>query len=103
MSSSLSSSSGGPLFDPAAARLRASMTAAFAAAPDREAGLEDLRGAVCDYARQQRESGVRAEEVIIAVKHLIEASDLRRALPREYRELSERIVTWCIGDYYRAD
>ena len=103
MSSSLFSSGGSPLFDPAADRLRLSLIAAYSASPDRSAELEDLRAAICDYVRDQRRTGVRAEEVVIAVKHLIEVSDLRRALPREHRELSERIVTWCIGEFYRAD
>jgi hypothetical protein len=101
MSSSLSSRSS-PQFDPAADRLRSTLIAAYSEASD-QAVLDDLRDAISEYVGGQKRFGVRAEEVIIAVKRLIELSDLRRTLPRDHRELTERVVTWCIGDYYRAD
>ena len=76
--------------------------AAYSPSSD-QAAVDELRDAISEYVGGQKRAGVRAEEVVIAVKRLIELSDLRRTLPRDHRELTERVVTWCIGDYYRAD
>jgi hypothetical protein len=88
--------------DPQADQLRAAIVRAFHSRGDRDV-TDELRGAVCDYVRERRSAGVRAEEVVIAVKRVIDLAELHPIRTIERRALTERIVTWCIGEYYRAD
>ena len=91
-----------PQGDPHADRLRAVIVNAFHARGDRDT-TEELRTAVCDYVRGQRDAGTRAEEVVIAIKRIIDLANLRPIRTLERRALTERLVTWCIAEYYRAD
>jgi len=91
-----------PPRDPIAEQLRVAIARAFHARSVRDV-TDELRGAVCAYVRDQRESGARAEEVVIAVKRIINLADLRPIRTLERRALTERVVTWCISEYYRAD
>ena len=91
-----------PPGDPQAEQLRASIVKAFHAQGDRDV-TEELRGAVCDFVRAQRNAGTRAEEVVIAVKRIIDLAELRPFRTLERRAMTERVVTWCISEYYRAD
>src|SRR5688572_6505376 len=95
------SSSGTPR-DPQADSLRAAIVHGFHSRMDRDVS-EELRGAVCDYVRARRDAGARAEEVVIEVKRIIDLADLRPIRTVERRALTERVVTWCIAEFYRAD
>lgn len=96
------SSSGTPPRDPATDRLRAAIVNGFHSRMERDVS-DELRGAVCDYVRVRRDAGTRAEEVIIEVKRIIDLAELRPIRTLERRALTERVVTWCIAEYYRAD
>jgi len=91
-----------PPRDPLAEQLRVAIARAFHARSVRDV-TEELRGAVCAYVRDQREAGTRAELVVIAVKQIINLADLHPIRTLERRALTERVVTWCISEYYRAD
>ena len=95
-------SSTGPPSEPLAEQLRVVIARAFHARSDRDV-TDELRSAVCSYVRDQRATGTRAEEVVIAVKRIIDLADLRPIRTLERRALTERVVTWCISEYYRAD
>lgn len=69
--------------------------------------LERLRAASCDYVRELRRREISPESAVVAVKDA-----LRRAIAgqtpthdsrREADILVERVVTWCIAEYYRAE
>jgi hypothetical protein len=96
------SSPGLPPRDPEADQLRAAIANAFHSRTDRDVS-DELRVAVCDYVRSRRDAGTRAEEVVIAVKRIIDMAELRPIRTSERRALTERVVTWCIAEYYRAD
>ena len=91
-----------PPHDAEADALRAAIVKAFHSRGDRDTS-DDLRDAVCEYVRGRRGAGTRAEEVVIAVKRIIDLADLRPIRTVERRALTERLVTWCIAEYYRAD
>lgn len=101
MSEALSSSTGPPR-DPLAEQLRVAITGAFYRRGDRDI-TEELRDAVCAFVRDQREAGTLAEAVVIAVKRIIDLADVRSVRTLERRTLTERVVTWCIAEYYRGD
>ena len=65
--------------------------------------LESLRESICSFVREQRDAGAQAEDVVIALKRVIDIVDVRPGRVLERRALTERVVTWCIGEYYRAD
>jgi hypothetical protein len=91
-----------PPGDPEADQLRAAIVRAFHARGDRDVS-DELRESVCRFVRVQRAAGTRAEEVVIAVKRIIDLAELRPFRTLERRALTERVVTWCISEYYRAD
>ena len=98
----LTSTSSDTPSDPLAEELRMAIARAFHARADHDVS-EELRDAVCAYVRDRRQAGTRAEEVVIAVKRAIDLADLRPIRTLERRALTERVVTWCIAEYYRAD
>ena len=102
MSEALSHSPSNPPVDPLGDRLRKAIARAFHARTDHDV-TDELRDAVCAYVRGQREAGTRIEEVVIAVKAAVDLAELRPIRTIERRELTERVVTWCIAEYYRAD
>jgi hypothetical protein len=102
MSEALTPSSSNPPVDPLADRLRRAIAHAFHARTDHDV-TDELRDAVCAFVRGQREAGTRIEEVVIAVKAAVDLADLRPIRTIERRELTERVVTWCISEYYRGD
>jgi hypothetical protein len=65
--------------------------------------LESLRASICAFVREQRNAGAHAEDVVIALKRVIDVVDVRPGRVLERRALTERVVTWCIAEYYRAD
>jgi hypothetical protein len=65
--------------------------------------LESLRTSICAFVREQRAAGAQAEDVVIALKRVIDVVDVRPGRVLERRALTERAVTWCIAEYYRAD
>jgi hypothetical protein len=91
-----------PPGEPQAEQLRAAIVKAFHGRGDRDVS-DELRDAVCAFVRVERHAGTRAEEVVIAVKRIIDLAELRPFRTLERRALTERLVTWCITEYYRAD
>jgi hypothetical protein len=60
-----------------------------------------LREAVCDFARQRRTDGARAEEVVVQLKQIIETTaGARDTEIKTSRQLAQSIVRWCIEEYY---
>ena len=94
-------SSGGAPHDASEGRLRSALSKAFVGVP--EGAHEDLRAAICDFVRERRGAGDQPEEVVVAVKRIITVTDLRPIRTIERRELTDRIISWCISEYYRAD
>ena len=88
--------------DPLADRLRRAIGNAFQAPAQRDV-TDELREAVCAFVHAKRDEGARIEEVVIAVKAAVDLAELRPIRTLERRELTERVVTWCIAEYYRAD
>lgn len=78
---------------------------ALATAAANEAATDDsLRGAVRDYVRTLRARGLPPETVVVAVKSAVQRST--RGLTPTYHErrdaaqLLDRVVRWCIEDYF---
>lgn len=72
-----------------------------------QSDFEVLRVAACEHVRELRARGDSPESVVVAVKDI-----MRRAIGgqtpthdsrREAEALVERVVTWCISEYYRSD
>ena len=91
--------------EPSAEALRGAFRSALGGR--QPADLERVRVAACEYVRDLRVRGVSPEAVVVSVKDI-----LRRAIAgqtpthdsrREADMLVERIVTWCIGEYYRPE
>ena len=101
MSEALSSPNAAPR-DPLAEQLRITSSSAFQLRGDRDV-TEELRSAICAFVRAQRDVGARAETVVTAVKRIIDSAERRSIRTPERRALTERVVTWCISEYYRGD
>jgi hypothetical protein len=91
--------------DAAAEALRSAFR--FALGGRQESDAARLRVCACEYVRELRWRGVSPEAAIVAVKDV-----LRRAVSghtpthdsrREADALVERVVTWCIAEYYRTE
>ena len=73
----------------------------------REIDETALRAAVCTYVRLLKDANFPPERVLVSVKRLANAggvpdsNDHRPGLQRD--TLMERIVDWCIAEYYRGD
>jgi hypothetical protein len=78
--------------------------ALVSAAERRDYSSAELHAEVCGYVRDLRESGLPPETVVIALKHAVRDSTLGlspgRAERRHSSELLERVVRWCIEEYY---
>ena len=61
-----------------------------------------LRCAVCDYTREMRVAGHPPERVLVAVKTIASRGVVGPRVD-EQANLVDRIVKWCIAEYYRAD
>ena len=68
------------------------------------ADTDALRSAVCDYVAALRAAGAEPQQMLVAVKRLLE-----RARPpgpgthrEEQRALEQQVIRWCIEEYYRA-
>src|SRR4051812_31311875 len=79
----------------------------FALGGRKPADVERLRVTACEYVRDLRTRGVPPESAVVAIKDV-----LRRAITgqtpthdsrREAEALVERVVTWCIAEYYRTE
>lgn len=80
------------------ARLRAAL-AEFARDGNRTPSLRDALRRVADEARGRQ---IRAEQLLVLLKELwSELPDVRRAVDvKEKAMLLQRLVTWCIEEYY---
>jgi hypothetical protein len=69
----------------------------------------ELRDAVCDYVSELKERGYPPERVLVVVKALVAEAGIRKgrmpavaaSLDPE-TEIIERVVAWCIEDYFPA-
>jgi hypothetical protein len=92
-----------PLLPSDAPPVPRALTEALAFAADAPEGEHDgLRHAVCEYTRVMRVAGLPPERVVIAMK-AIAVKGIIGPRVDEQAHLLERIVTWCIAEYYRAD
>jgi hypothetical protein len=66
-------------------------------------GVDAIRLRVRAYAEHARARGEPVERVIIALKELVARVVPPRDRTSEQRALAERVVSWCIRGYYRAD
>ena len=75
-----------------------------AAGATRDYGSPTLHREVCDYVRDLRDRGLPPESVVIAVKSAVHGATgpSPRATERGRRsaELLDRVVRWCIEEYY---
>lgn len=97
------------LHAPALAPSQRHTLAAIRAASDARAATPELRNAVCDHVRELKRRGYPPERVLIAVKGLLAEAGVRKTgaladqgsatLARE-NEIVERVVAWCIEEYF---
>jgi hypothetical protein len=66
-------------------------------------GVDAIRLRVRAYAEHARARGEPVERVIIALKEMVSGIVPPRDRTSEQRALAERVVSWCIRGYYRAD
>ena len=64
----------------------------------------ELHSAMCDYVDALRARGAAPQEMLVAVKRLMERAWPAgwRADADQRRALGEQVVRWCIEEYYRA-
>ena len=79
----------------------------FALGGRQPADFERLRLAACDFVRELRVRGLSPEATVVAVKDVLRR-DISGQTPthdsrREADALVERVVTWCIEEYYRSE
>ncbi len=83
--------------------------AAFRAAREARAATPELRDAVCDFVRELKERGYPPERVLAAVKALLAEAGIKKIGPLADRgsatlgpetEIVERVVAWCIEEYF---
>ena len=77
--------------------LRALRSAAEAEPPK----VAELREAACAYTRACREAGLPSERVVVAVKAAAAAAGLGHHGLGARNPRLERVVRWCIEEYYR--
>jgi hypothetical protein len=66
-------------------------------------GADAIRQRVRAYAEHARAHGEPVERVIIALKEMVSRIVPPRDRTSAQRALADRIVSWCIRGYYRAD
>jgi hypothetical protein len=85
------------------------IVAAVRAARDARAATPELRDVVCDHVRELKRRGYPPERVLIAVKGLLREAGVTKTGPLADRgsallgpetELVERVVAWCIEEYF---
>ena len=78
--------------------------ALIAAAVTRDYTTPALHDEVCDYVRGLRDRGLPPETVVVAVKSAVREATLGlgpyQAERRHGVELLDRVVRWCIEEYY---
>jgi hypothetical protein len=62
----------------------------------------ELHVAICDFVRALKVAGAPPEGVVVAVKAVASRAGLPHFGVPEDTPLIERIVRWCIEEYYRA-
>ena len=77
---------------------------ALDAAVECDAGdVRELRAALRAYVADTRSRGAEPQQVVIALKTVLQRVAMPRMPPRQYREFSTSAVSCCIEEYYRAD
>lgn len=85
----------------AAERLREMLAHAFpVASGEVTRDVEGLRDAVCSYVRAAKSIGHDAQSIIGAVKRMAYESVARETRARDYAELTDGIVRWCVDEFY---
>lgn len=67
---------------------------------DSPVGRDVLREAVARYVRELRAAGLRAEQVVVEVKRLLDEGGARDARRPGVVLMAEHVVSWAIDDYY---
>jgi hypothetical protein len=97
------------VYAPALAPSKRRTVAAVRAAREARAATPELRDAVCDYVRDLKRRGYPPERVLIAVKALLAEAGVRKTGPLAdggsatlgpETEIVERVVAWCIDEYF---
>jgi hypothetical protein len=93
----------------ALARRERLVLAVVRAAREARAATPELRETVCDYVRELKDRGYPPERVLIVVKALLAEAGIKKTgrladwgsatLGRE-TEIVERVVAWCIEEYF---
>jgi hypothetical protein len=91
--------------EPTAEELRRAFRAALNGR--QQADVEALRVSACEHVRDLRGRGLSPEAVVVAVKDIVRRSITGQTPThdsrREAEMLVERVVTWCIAEYYRSE
>jgi len=96
-------------YAPALAPSQRQTVAAVRAARKARAATPELRDAVCDHVRELKRRGYPPERVLIAVKGLLAEAGVRKTGPLADpgsatlgpdTEIVERVVAWCIEEYF---
>ena len=83
--------------------------AAVRAARGARAATPELRDTVCDYVRELKDRGHPPERVLALVKALLAEAGIKKTGPLADRgsaalgpetEIVERVVAWCIEEYF---
>ena len=97
-------SSDGSVAGPAAvpARLRQALAATTRVRGDLPAVLgQEVHDAICEYVGQLRRQGLPPERALIAVKRALDDAGVSRRYGSPHEAFTERVVRWCIEEYYR--
>ena len=90
--------------EPSGEALRGAFRAALNARQPSD--VDRLREAACEYVRALRERGESPESVVVAVKDVLRRASNGQTPTHDSRReadtLVERVVTWCISEYYRS-
>ena len=77
----------------------------YALGGQQPADADRLREAACEYVRELRERDVSPESAVVAVKDILRRAIMGHTPTQDSRRaaesLVERVVTWCIEEYYR--
>lgn len=81
--------------------------ALVAAAASRDYDAPELHEEVCNHVRALRDRGLPPEQVVVAIKSAVRDSTAGlgpyRLARRHSADLLDKVVRWCIEEYYSGD
>jgi hypothetical protein len=81
----------------------APLVAALSLVADGTADDKALEEAICEYTRVLRNAGAPPEKTLVSVKAAAQAAGIERVSYEVQQTTVERIVRWCIREYYDVD